>query len=79
MPVTFDKLVERVFAEHKSAATPLFDHERTVVESIVRATIHGMGFHIASNGEVSDPRPQPSIVYSGVRQQNVRWRGGRKR
>lgn len=48
------------------------------LETIVRATIDGLGFHISNSGEVCDPRPQPVNVFTPPRQQNVRWRGGKK-
>ena len=48
-----------------------------IVVAIVKATVEGLGFHVANDGEICDPRPKPSPSYP--QQQNARWRGSRRR
>lgn len=45
-----------------------------LVERMIRAALHGMGFHVAHpSGEVCDPRPQPVAVFPPTT--NARWNG----
>lgn len=50
--------------------------ERDALRRTVLETIVALGFHVATDGEVCDPRP---AAVSFPRQQNVRWRGSRGR
>jgi len=52
---------------HVAAKNPT-NLERTVLEVIA-----AMGFHVAHNGEICDPRPAPPST-----QRNVHWSGGRR-
>lgn len=48
--------------------------------AIVRSTLKGLDMHVNSNtGEVYSPAPKPSIVFSGVRQSGVHYKGQRRR
>lgn len=42
----------------------------------VRATIEAIGFHVAHNGDICDPRPDPRFMPPGM---EAKWGGGSRR
>lgn len=78
MPVTFEQLVGRaregLGPELEQALSLRDDQLRAVLDRIVKATIAGLGFHVAdTTGEVCDPRPKaPEFEYA---QRGPRWPG----
>lgn len=50
--------------------------ERMRMDGIVLATVEYLGFHINHAGEICDPRPAAPAI---PRQQNARYRGGRRK
>lgn len=77
--VTFEQLVGRaregLGPELEQALSLRDDQLRAVLDRIVKATIAGLGFHVAdTTGEVCDPRPKEHVEFSYSR--NPRYSGG---
>lgn len=73
--MTRQQLIEIIYADRDTCG----EASRLEVEDIVKKTIETLGFSVNERtGEIVDPRPQPVNVFTAPRQQNVRWRGGRK-
>lgn len=71
MPVTLKQVVDHVVAMEEPGT------DRNRITAIVRETIGAVGLCVdARNDEVYNPAPAPS--WAQQRQQNVRWRGGRR-
>jgi hypothetical protein len=47
-----------------------------LVALAVRATIEAIGFHVAHDGEICDPRPDPKFMPPGM---EAKWGGGSRR
>ncbi len=74
--MTIKQLVERAFDENNK--TGKWELDREAIEPIVRAAIHGMGFHITATGEVGDPRPKEHVEFN-YPPRNVRTYGSGRR
>lgn len=78
--ITIEKIIEVLNNDPRVSGS--FLGKPVELKDIVLLVVHAVGFHVNDAGEVCDPRPTPSVVFSGVRspqQTGVRWRGGRKR
>lgn len=82
--VTLEQLVQCVRTELDDT-TNEFDPSYTekigpaLLEFIVRRTIAGLGLYVTNSGEVGDPRPPPTVIFSGLRQNGVHYKGQRRR
>jgi hypothetical protein len=76
MPLTIDQLADRVWDKMQHEVDNYDRPCRGFVIDSLRIAIKEMGFHLNIHDEICDPRPAPSMV---PQQQNVRWRGGKRR
>jgi hypothetical protein len=76
--ITFQQLVKQV-SEKLEKLDDGTAGQMLSLELIVAAAVGELGFHVNERtGEIVDPRPKPVNVFTPPRQQNVRWRGGRR-
>lgn len=82
MTISIEKLVSLVREKAELDLGPMLarcesETDSAVLERIVLHTVNCLGLHVATSGEVCDPRPAPN-PFPAPRQQNVHYLGGKR-